>query len=232
MRKIRVLIIDDERNARSELKRMIAGLVELELVGEASNADEAEILIKIQQPDLLFLDIQMPERSGFELLETLGDVPFIIFTTAFDEYAVKAFEVNAIDYLLKPIRYERLSQAIQKVSDQFRNDHHVARVFIKEKDSYYFLQWDKVHLIESMDNYAKLFFEDKNIWYKSSLNNLESILNKSQFFRCNRAQIINLNFVEKITTSQNSKLTVHLRSGQVIEVSERRSVQLRALRKI
>ncbi|MGY0038029.1 LytR/AlgR family response regulator transcription factor [Pedobacter sp. NJ-S-72] len=115
MNKRRVLIIDDERNAREELKRLIANFPELEIIGEAKNGDDAQSQIEIKRPDLLFLDIQMPERSGFELLGSLGNVPDVIFTTAYDQYAVKAFEVNALDYLMKPIREERFLQAIEKM---------------------------------------------------------------------------------------------------------------------
>lgn len=229
---IRTMLIDDERNSRAELKRMIGAFSDLQLVGEAANADQAEVLIKIQKPDLLFLDIQMPERSGFDLLESLNNVPHVIFTTAFDHYAVKAFEVNALDYLLKPIRSERLESAIEKARTKLTAKHQSDRVFIKDKDNYHFISWDKIYLIESMENYARLFFGDKNTWYKSSLNQLENKLNKQQFFRCNRSQMINLNFIEKIKTNPNSKLLITLKSGQTIELSERRSVQFRAINKV
>lgn len=232
MNVIRTLIIDDERSSRAELKLMLNEFAILQVVGEAANADEAETLIKIQKPHLLFLDIQMPERSGFDLLQSLESVPYVIFTTAFDQYAIKAFEINAIDYLLKPIRSERLSMAIERISAKFKAERESGHLFVKDKDDFQFLSWAKVHLVESMDNYARLFFEDKNVLFKSSLNQLEKKIEKYGFFRCNRAQMVNLHFVAKITNNPHSKLTLELTSGQKIELSERRSIQFRAFHKV
>lgn len=227
------MIIDDERSARAELKRMTSVFPELQLVGEAANADEAEVLISIQKPELLFLDIQMPERSGFDLLSSLDHVPYVIFTTAFDQYAVKAFEVNALDYLLKPIRSERLSLAVAKIQAKLSTAQFpVHRIFVKDKDSYHFVSWDKVYLVESMDNYAKLFFEDKSVLFKSSLNQLQNKLDIRQFFRCNRAQLVNLNFIAQISTNSSSKITILLQSGEKVELSERQSAKFRAINKV
>jgi two-component SAPR family response regulator len=116
MNKIKVIVIDDERSSREELKRAIKKYQDLEMTGEAKNADEAKTLIETQRPDLIFLDIQMPERSGFDLLESLEEVPEVIFTTAFDQYAVQAFEISALDYLMKPIREERFTRATRRGS--------------------------------------------------------------------------------------------------------------------
>lgn len=232
MRKIRVLVIDDERSARAEMKRLIGASPELELIGEAANADQAEEMIATLLPDVLFLDIQMPERSGFELLEGLTDVPMVIFITAFDRFAVKAFEVNALDYLLKPVRIERFEQAIAKLKERFNRLERNHQVFVRDKDRYYFVKWDTVYLIESMDNYVRIFFYERNAWLKSSLNKLEASLDSGRFFRCNRAQLINLSFISEMTTGKNGNLVLNLHNGQVIEVSERRSAVLRSLRKI
>jgi two-component system LytT family response regulator len=232
MRKIRVLVIDDERSARAEMKRLIGASPELELIGEAANADQAEEMIATLLPDVLFLDIQMPERSGFELLEGLTDVPMVIFITAFDRFAVKAFEVNALDYLLKPVRIERFEQAIAKLKERFNRLERNHQVFVRDKDRYYFVKWDTVYLIESMDNYVRIFFDERNAWLKSSLNKLEASLDSGRFFRCNRAQLINLSFISEMTTGKNGNLVLNLHNGQVIEVSERRSAVLRSLRKI
>src|SRR6201986_1471092 len=117
---MRALIIDDERLARKELAKLLEEHPSIEVVGEAMNADEADKMIEELNPDLLFLDIQMPGRTGFQLLESLDSVPLVIFTTAYDEFALKAFEVNALDYLLKPIQPERLSEAISKLADKER----------------------------------------------------------------------------------------------------------------
>ena len=232
MKKMRVLIIDDERYARVELKRLIAGFPELELVGEAKNADEAQQLIEDKHPDLLFLDIQMPERSGFDLLQSLEDVPEVIFTTAFDQYAVKAFEVSALDYLLKPIRPERFAQAIAKLTGKAALATQSRQIFVKDRDQYHFIRWEKVYLIESMDNYARLFYEGKNAWLKRSLNQLVKTLDDTMFIRINRAQVVNMNFIQTVNTTEHGRLTITLNSGQTLKVSQRQSVQLKKTGKI
>ncbi|CAN5454666.1 LytTR family DNA-binding domain-containing protein [soil metagenome] len=232
MKKIRVLIIDDERYARMELKRLIAGFPELELVGEAKNADEAQQLIEDKHPDLLFLDIQMPERSGFDLLQSLEDVPEVIFTTAFDQYAVKAFEVSALDYLLKPIRAERFAQAIARLTGKAALATQSRQIFVKDRDQYHLIRWEKVYLIESMDNYARLFYEGKNAWLKRSLNQLVKTLDDTMFIRINRAQVVNRNFIQMINTNEHGRLTITLNSGQTLQVSQRQSVQLKKTGKI
>src|SRR3954462_9241498 len=117
---MRALIVDDERLARKELMKLLEEHPSIEVVGEAMNADEADKLIEELNPDLLFLDIQMPGRTGFQLLESLDSVPLVVFTTAYDEFALKAFQVNALDYLLKPIQPERLSETVSKLAEKER----------------------------------------------------------------------------------------------------------------
>ncbi|SHM11109.1 LytR/AlgR family response regulator transcription factor [Mucilaginibacter sp. OK098] len=231
MKKLSVIIIDDERNAREEVKKLLEGYPELEIVGEAKNADEAKELIDLKHPDLLFLDIQMPEKSGFDLLESLDHVPRVIFTTAYDQYAVKAFEVSAIDYLMKPIREERFAKAMEQVKYKAitPNDD---RIFVKDRQQYHFISWSNVHLIESMDNYARLYFGDKNVFLKSSLNLLEQKLDKATFFRINRAQIINLKYIEKMMPATEGRLKLLLKTGEEADVSDRQSVKLKKLMKI
>ena len=231
MKKLKVLIIDDERNAREEIKKLIGSYPELELAGEAKNADEAKELIESQHPDLIFLDIQMPEKSGFDLLESLDKIPQVIFTTAYDQYAVKAFEVSAIDYLMKPIRDERFAKAMEQIRTRnvLSDDD---RIFIKDRNQYHFVSWNKVYLIESMDNYARLYFDDKNVFLKSSLNQLEQKLDEQTFFRTDRAHIININYIDKLTTDNNGKLQLTLKQGNMLDVSERQSVKLKKLLKV
>ena len=226
MKNIQVIIVDDERTARDEVKRLLVNYNDFEVVGEARNADEAKILIELKHPDLLFLDIQMPEKSGFDLLESLDHVPQVIFTTAFDQYAVKAFEVSAIDYLMKPVREERFAKAIEQVRSKIitPNDE---RIFVKDRQQYHFISWSKVYLIESMDNYARLYFDNKKVFLKSSLNQLEKKLDEAVFFRINRAQIINMQFIEKISTTLNGRIKITLKTGEVFEVSERQSVKFK-----
>ncbi|WPU98632.1 response regulator [Mucilaginibacter sp. cycad4] len=226
MKKIRVLIIDDERAARSEIRRLLAHYPDFEIIGEAVNADDAMKMIGEQMPDLLFLDIQMPEKSGFDLLEALAQVPPVIFTTAYDQYAVKAFEVSALDYLVKPIRDERFEKAIAQARQRLSKADPAGQIFVKDRQQYHFIQWSSVHLIESMDNYARIFFGDKNVFLKSSLNQLEEKLNSSIFFRINRAQIINRQYIQTITTV-DGRLKITISTGAQLEVSERQSAKFR-----
>jgi len=227
MKKMKVIIIDDERTARDEVKRLLENYSDFEIIGEAKDADEAKLLIKLKQPDLLFLDIQMPEKSGFDLLESLDKVPQVIFVTAFDQYAVKAFEVSAIDYLMKPVREERFAKAIEQVRLKAANTTADSQIFVKDRQQYHFISWRKVYLIESMDNYARLYFDDKKVFLKSSLNQLEKKLDEAMFFRINRAQIINLNFIDKISIAAGGRMNILLTTGEVFEVSERQSVKLK-----
>lgn len=226
MKKIRVLIVDDERAARNEVKRLLVNYPDFEIMGEAANADDALKMMAEQMPDLLFLDIQMPEKSGFDLLESLEQVPPVIFTTAYDQYAVKAFEVSALDYIVKPIREERFEKAIVQVRQRLSKVDPAGQIFVKDRQQYHFIQWSTVHLIESMDNYARIFFGDKNVFLKSSLNQLEDKLNSELFFRINRAQIINRQYIQAITTV-DGRLKITLNTGAQLEVSERQSAKFR-----
>ncbi|SDS84473.1 two component transcriptional regulator, LytTR family [Mucilaginibacter mallensis] len=227
MKKIKTIIIDDERTARDEVKRLLENYPDFEIIGEAKDADEAKLLIELKQPDLLFLDIQMPEKSGFDLLESLDKVPQVIFLTAFDQYAVKAFEVSAIDYLMKPVREERFAKAIEQLRLKVANTTVESQIFVKDRQQYHFISWSKVYLIESMDNYARLYFDDKKVFLKSSLNQLEKKLDEAVFFRINRAQIINIHFIDKINIVQGGRMNISMKTGEVFEVSERQSVKLK-----
>jgi two-component system LytT family response regulator len=225
MRKIKVLVIDDERAARVEIRRLLENYPEFEVLGEAANADEAKDLIESTQPDVLFLDIQMPGKSGFELLESLISVPQVVFITAYDEYAVRAFEVSALDYLMKPVREERFAKAVTqlKLALPVRDE----RFFVKDRGRYHHVSWQNVHLITSLDNYSRLYFEDKNVFLKSSLNQLEAKLDPAVFFRINRAQMINLSYIEKISTAPKGRIMISLVTGDQLEVSHRRSVRFK-----
>jgi two-component system LytT family response regulator len=227
MKKIKTIIVDDERTARDEVKRLLDNYADFEIIGEAKNTDDAKLLIELKQPDLLFLDIQMPEKSGFDLLESLDRVPQVIFITAFDQYAVKAFEVSAIDYLMKPVREERFAKAIEQVRVKAANTTAESQIFVKDRQQYHFISWNKVYLIESMDNYARLYFDNKKVFLKSSLNQLENKLDEAVFLRINRAQIINRHFIDKISVVPGGKMTISLKPGGVFEVSERQAVKLK-----
>ena len=242
---MRAIIVDDERLARNELKRLLENFPSIEVVGEASNTDEASQLIEELQPDVAFLDIQMPGKTGFEWLEEWdGFLPEIIFTTAFDAFALKAFEVNALDYVLKPIELSRLSESIQKLeariqrpasTEKSSSGNHVLsgndQIFVKDGEKCWFVRLDRVRMCESMGNYVRLFFDDQKPLVLKSLNSLEERLDPKLFFRCNRKHIVNLNFIDKIEPWFSGGLQVTLKGekAEKIEISRRQSIRFKEL---
>ncbi|MPR32343.1 LytR/AlgR family response regulator transcription factor [Salmonirosea aquatica] len=241
---MKTLIVDDERLARNELKRLLEPYHKIEIVGEASNAEEALGMIDELQPELLFLDIQMPGKNGFELLTSIeGKAPDVIFTTAYDEYAIKAFEFNALDYLLKPIDQERLKDAINRVEENSahhdesiehneRSDKKLGendQVFVKDGEKCWFVKLGKIRLFESMGNYVRLHFDDQKPLVLKSLNSLEDRLDPATYFRANRKHIINLQWVEKIEPWFSGGLLVTLQGGDRIEISRRQAIRFKEL---
>ena len=231
---MKALVIDDERLARKELISLLNDYPKIEIVGEAMNADDALEKITTLKPDLLFLDIQMPGKNGFELLESLDVTPKVIFTTAYDEYALKAFEVNALDYLLKPIRKERLEECIQKITkddivekaessiSEYKlglND----QVFVKDGDKCWFVRLSDVRLFESDGNYIKVYFDNFKPMIHKSLNALDKKLDDRSFFRASRKHIINLSWVDSIEAWFNGGLLVKMKGGEKVEVSRRQA---------
>ena len=232
---MKAIIIEDSRLARNELKNLLKAHPEIEIIAEAVNANEALVAITKHQPDLIFLDIQMPGKNGFELLEELDAIPLVIFTTAYDEYAVKSFEYNALDYLLKPIKAERLAIAIKKViqtnkpTTKQETLTENKQVFVKDGEKCWMVKLADVRLFEIHGNYTRIFFEKNKPLILKSLNYMEARLDTSQFFRINRQQIINLKWVEKIEPWFNGKLKVNLRDGEEVEVSRRQAVKFREI---
>ena len=202
---MKALIIDDERLARVELRRLLSPFKEISIVGEAINADDAVAKINELTPDLIFLDIQMPGKNGFELLEELDSVPIVIFTTAYDEYALKAFEYNAMDYLLKPIEPKRLEETIKKIVERNRkvitqdSENPILteddQVFVKDGERCWFVKLAAVRLFESEGNYVRLYFEENKPLILRTLNYLDERLDSRTFFRANRKHIINLKYI-------------------------------------
>jgi two-component system LytT family response regulator len=225
---MKALIVDDERLARVELRRLLAAHPEVEILGEARDGNQACDLIRKLSPDLLFLDIQMPGMTGFEVLESLEDVPQVIFTTAYDQYAIQAFEVNALDYLMKPIAPARLAASLARVRPVATGG--VARlrqVFVRDGDRCWILRLPEIFLLESEGNYTRLYFGDERPLIRRSLNALEEQLDPAMFFRADRKQILNLKWIEKVEVAVSGGLLVTLRSGRVVEMSRRQSARLR-----
>lgn len=234
--KIKAIIIDDERLARKELASLLEEHKRIEIIDEAANVDEALEKINEKHPHLIFLDIQMPGKTGFDLLEELDYIPEVIFTTAYDEYALKAFEVNALDYLLKPIEQDRLKEAIDKVSERITEDGENEdrkvlsandQVFVKDGEKCWFVTLKDVRYFESVGNYVKVHFDSNRPMILKSLNNLEKKLDPQTFFRANRKHIINLRWIEKTETWFNGGLLVTLNGEETIEISRRQAAKLK-----
>lgn len=238
---IKTIIIDDERLARNELKKLLQEYGDIEVIEEAANVDEGIEKIESFNPELIFLDIQMPGKTGFDLLAEVEKAPKVIFTTAYDEYAIKAFEVNALDYLLKPIEPKRLSDAIQKLKAELEKERFGLnglnrgpltendQVFVKDGERCWFVKLGEIRLFESVGNYAKVFFASHKPLILKSLNALEERLDDRMFFRANRKHIINLRWIEKIEPYFNGGLLVELKGGEKIEVSRRQTVKFKEM---
>lgn len=239
---MRAIIIDDERLARAELRKLLQDFPEVEVIDEAANADEAISKIDSLQPDLVFLDIQMPGKTGFDLLSELERAPHVIFTTAYDEFALKAFEVSALDYLLKPVEPKRLADAIQKLqlaevkearpatensNNSILGEHD--QVFVKDGDRCWFVKLSEIRLFESVGNYAKVFFGPNKPLILKSLNALEERLDEKYFFRANRKHIVNLRMIEKVEPYFNGGLLLEIKGGEKIEVSRRQTVKFKEM---
>lgn len=236
---MRAVIADDERLARQELKSMLATYPGIEIVGECADARSAIETINAVRPDVVFLDIQMPGKNGFEVLEEVTFVPEVIFVTAHDEFALKAFEVNALDYLLKPVQGARLSDAIKKVGERVREKQTTTeksnvlgendQVFVKDGEKCWFVKLGDVRLFESEGNYVRLFFGTQRPLILRSLNYLDERLNNKTFFRASRKHIINLQWVDNIESWFNGGLLVKLKGGETVEISRRQAVKLKEM---
>ena len=241
---MKTLLIDDERLARNELRRLLAAFPDIEIVGEAANAKQARQLLAALEPDLLFLDVQMPGETGMELLESIEPpAPEVIFTTAYDEFAVKAFELNALDYLLKPVDPARLAAAIERLRakrasaaptventcEKTARDRLAAadKVFVREGDRCWFVEVKSIRLLESEGNYTRVHFENAQPLLFRSLNAMEERLDPKYFFRANRREIINLTWIDKIEPWFSGGLLVHLKGGAKVELSRRQAQEFR-----
>jgi len=239
---MKALIIDDERLARQELRELLTEHSFVQVCGEAENATTALKLVAGTQPDLLFLDIQMPGKSGFDLLEALPPpLPHVIFTTAYNEYAVQAFEVNALDYLTKPIHPKRLAAALERARERTvipaaqdtitgnpteaspRNWREEDRVFVREHDRCWFVTIKSIRLIESEGNHSRIHFDKERPLLYRTLASLEEKLPPGLFLRANRSQLVNLSFVDSIEPWFSGSLKVRLRDGTEIEFSRRQA---------
>jgi two-component system LytT family response regulator len=229
---MKVLLIDDEALARREMRRLLAEFAWLEIIGEAGNVDEAAAKIDLLAPDLLFLDIQMPGGSGFDLLSRLEKLPHVIFTTAYDQHAVRAFEVNALDYLLKPIEPARLAASLSRVNMAHaaaaaRPEATLERLFVRDGPRCWFVPLREVRLFTAEDNYVRLSWGKLHPLLGRPLAMLEQRLDPNKFFRANRGQIINLDFIDGVELGVNGQIHVRLRDGPEVEISRRQARQFK-----
>lgn len=232
---LKCIIIDDEPLARSLMREMLEPLEMVQIVDECANGFEGLKSVQTHQPDLIFLDVQMPKINGFEMLELIEHPPSVIFVTAFDEYAVQAFDVNAIDYLLKPIEPARLEKAITKVVQQqgkageprlmepaphIMLPEQTQRVVVKEQGEIKIIPLDKILFLEAADDYVKVHTKEKYFLKYQTMARFEQQLPAQQFVRIHRSYIVNVSFVNKIELLEKEQYTVLLNNGQNIPVSK------------
>lgn len=233
---MKIMIVDDSRLARKELAVLLKEHSSHEVVAEAENVVSALALVNEHQPDLLLLDIHLPDGSGFDLLDKADFTPQVIFTTAYEQHALQAFEVNALDYLLKPITAERLAQALEKVapassktdiSDIPRNRSADEHLFIRDGERCHFVKYREINLLEVDGNYVKLYFRNTRAMLNKSLNYVEEKLDPQVFLRANRQQIINMNCIAHIEPWVGDGLMIKLQDGKEVEVSRRQARELK-----
>jgi two-component system, LytTR family, response regulator len=232
---MKAMIIDDEPLARRELRRLLLEFPWVDIVGEAGEVKEAAQKIETLTPELLFLDIQMPGGSGFDLLARLEHLPRVIFTTAHSEHAVHAFEVNALDYLLKPVEPERLADALTRIKRGSGAQAPLAeapldQLFVRDGPRCWFIPLREVRLLSADGNYVRLMWGKLQPLLGRPLTLLEQRLDPKHFFRANRSQIINLDFIESVEVGMNGRLHVQLRDGgPEVEISRRQARRFRDL---
>lgn len=235
---IEAVIIDDERLARKDLRAVLEKFPQVKVTGEAANVPEALALLEKLCPQVIFLDIEMPEADGFALLEQLETVPQVIFTTAYDAYAIRAFEVNALDYLLKPVTEKRLAESLDRLETAASSTASSSyldvreKIFVKDGERCWFVPLSDIRLMESAGNYVKLCFGKHTPLLARSLHSLEPRLDPKHFFRASRKHIVNLEHVQQISVLDNSLLELQLTDGSRIPLSRRQSILFRELRGI
>jgi two-component system LytT family response regulator len=231
---MKALLVDDERLGRAALWRMLASHPDVNVVGEAANANEASAQILQLRPDVLFLDIEMAGTNGLDLLEQLEEVPLIIFTTAYPEHAVRAFEVSALDYLLKPIADERLASALEKarkvLAHKAVSTSNTQQILLREGARCWLISVDRIYLLESEGNYTRVYFDENRERHPlicRSLSALQTRLDPAVFFRVSRSHIINLQKIVSLRRTAEGTLITILPAGFEVSISRRRSRRLR-----
>lgn len=232
---MKAIIIEDSRLAREGLKKMLQAHPSIAVVGEAPDAEEGEALISELRPDLVFLDINMPGKNGFELLDNLKHCPRVIFTTAYSEYAIRSFDFNTVDYLLKPINPERLARALDKLEAENNLEEvqhkleESSQIFVKDGERSWLVELGKIRRFECIGNYTRLFFDDERPFIYKSLAKIEKRLPEAAFFRANRQQIVNLKYVQSMEDTETGTYVLKLSDGTHVKVSRNHSARLKSL---
>lgn len=243
--KIRTLIVDDEPLARRKIRNLLKGETDVQIIGESADGQEAVADMMKKKPDLVFLDIQMPEMNGFEVIETveLKEMPAIIFVTAYDEYALRAFEVHAVDYLLKPIDEDRFREALQRVRQELKSDarpgvdegirsllkelkkkeNYLKRLLVKRGDRIHLIRLDDIIWIEAASYYVRLHVgegeEDEKYLMRITMKKLEKRLDPRKFLRIHRSTIVNIDCIKEIQSWFNKEYMVILNNNEKLVVS-------------
>ena len=238
---IKAIIIDDEPLARSIIKEYLQFYPDISIEEECNNGFEGLKAIQQHQPDLIFLDIQMPKINGFEMLELVDDPPMVIFTTAFEEYAIKAFETHAADYLLKPFSRERFDKAIQKMLLQQNNQSQAVaatalqsptasnRIVVKDNGKIKIIPLQQLHYLEAADDYVKIHTSDGHFLKKKTMQFFEDSLPQQEFIRIHRSYIVNAQLITKITPYEKDSQLAILTTGVQLPVSKSGYAKLKAV---
>jgi two-component system LytT family response regulator len=234
---MKIFIVEDSRLARQELRTLLAAIPDADIVGEAAELAPARDAIETLAPELLLLDVELPGATGFDLLDQLEHLPLVVFTTAYDQHALAAFERNALDYLLKPIAPERLEAALAKARERLRPASALApasslkgaddMVFLRDGERCWFVRLGDIAGFESCGNYAQAWFDGQRPLINRTLTSLEEKLDPQLFFRASRSHLINLRWVQGIEPWSNDGYRVTLRDGHQVEVSRRQAKLLR-----
>ncbi|MCW8880031.1 MAG: LytTR family DNA-binding domain-containing protein [Kangiellaceae bacterium] len=230
---MKAIIIEDSRLARQELKELLKKHKEIEVIDEAVNTGEAIDKINELNPQVIFLDINLGDGSGFDVLEQIDNMPAVIFTTAYDEFAIQAFEVNALDYLMKPINPKKLKLAIDKVPPiEHVNEpllKEESKIFVKDGERCWLIEIGRIRQFRSAGNYAQIYFDENKPMIYKSLSKIEERLPKDLFFRANRQMIVNLNYIKHVEAMGNSGLLLTMIDGKEVDVSRRHTSNFKQL---
>jgi two-component system LytT family response regulator len=232
---INTVIVEDSELARLELKNLLLAHPEINIIAEAEDVNSAVTIISEKSPDLVFMDIDLPGGNAFDILARLTVIPPLIFTTAFDNFALDAFEFNTVDYLLKPIKKERLTKALNKllsnmsanINDQPSNAVELlsgdSQFFVKDGEKCWLIKVNDVRYIEAIGNYSRIHFAEQSPMHYSSIQKIEQRLDPKKFFRINRQELVNLNYIVAIEPWVTGGLRLTLSCGKELEVSRRQS---------